>query len=417
MQTLTLFKNFKESRFFYSLLFFIFIFNLFVEFNNYQLLKKNEVYHTKGIIENVYKKKNYQILKIKTQNFTFFTKYNQNKDVQILQNIDLYLTTKEITFLTYLKGFYTNSFNYNFLDSTAYHKEKIYNFIDSQHLNKDISSLYNALFIATPLTPNIRELASKLGISHLIAISGFHLGLISFVLYFIIQFIYNKLHTKILPYRNKRFDIMVITSFILLFYLYFIDVPASLLRAFIMFIFALFLSRNNIKIISFETLFIVLCIIISFFPKLLFSLSLWFSIAGVFYIFLFLKYFQNLHKFLQFILFNIWIFLGMNPIVHYFFETTTLEQLYSPILTILFSIFYPISILLHAFHFGGLFDIYIEKLIDLPISNMEFFTPTWFFILYIMVSLFATIRKNIFILLNLLFIIYNLWMFVFLFIF
>ncbi|PIF04834.1 MAG: competence protein [Arcobacter sp.] len=415
MQTLSLFKNFKERRYFYIVIIFIFLFNLYLEFYNYKQFRKNEIYHTNGTIINIYDKKSYQILKIQSKNFLFFTKYNQNKNIHLFQNIDLFITTK-ISFISYLKGFYANSFHYNFPTekiAKTTTKNKIYNFIDTQHKNKDISSLYNALFLATPLTQNIRILSSKLGISHLIAISGFHLGVISFVLYFILHLLYNKIHLKFYPYRNKRFDIMIIVSFILFAYLYFIDIPASLLRAFIMFLFALFLLRNNIKIFSFETLFIVLVLIIAFFPKLLFSLSLWFSIFGVFYIFLFLKYFKNIHNLIQFFLFNFWIYFSINPIVHYFFATTSLEQLYSPILTILFTVFYPISIILHIFNLGGIFDIFLEHIINVQISSTEISTPLWFFIVYIIISLLAIIKKYAFVLLNLLLITYNIWLFLF----
>jgi competence protein ComEC len=271
--------------------------------------------------------------------------------------------------------------------------------------------LYTALFIASPLSQKVRDLSSKLGISHLIAISGFHLGIISFVLYFIIHFCYNRIHSRYLPYRNKRYDIMIFVSIILFIYVIFLDIPASLLRAFIMFIFALFLLRNNIKIISFETLFIISIFIITLFPKLVFSLSLWFSIAGVFYIFLFIKYFSSLNKFLQFVFFNIWIYLAINPITHYFFATTSLEQLYSPILSILFSIFYPLTAITHIFNIGNILDSFLVKVLNSDIYSLEIFTELWFFIIYILISLYSTINKKAFVLLNILLVSYNIWLF------
>ena len=275
--------------------------------------------------------------------------------------------------------------------------------------------MYSALFLAIPINENIRNFSSNLGISHLIAISGFHLGVISLVLYFIISFLYSKIHSKFIPYRNKKFDIMIIISVILFMYLIFINTPASFLRAFVMFIFAFYLLRSNIKVISFESLFIISLVIISLFPKLIFSLSLWFSISGVFYIFLFLKYLQHINKVLQLILFNIWIYLAINPIVHYFFPITTMEQLYSPIISILFTIFYPISVLLHLFNIGYLFDIGLNYYINMEVKSYEIYTSNWFLILYIFSSLFAVFKKEVFVLLNILFISYNLWLFSFIF--
>jgi len=415
LESLTLFKNNKERKLFFFIFLSIFLVNLYLEFSYYKQITKNEIYYTKGIILNIYDKNNYQTLKIKTEDFTFFTSYMKNKKIKLYQNIDLYIITKDISFFSYLKGFYAKSFSININPIKINIKQKIHNYINSQHTTNNLSSLYNALYLASPLTNEVRVLASNLGISHLIAISGFHLGVISLVLYFIIHLVYNKIHKKRFPYRNKRFDIMLFISFLLFTYLIFIDIPPSLLRAFIMFIFALFLLRNNIKIISFETLLIISTFIIALYPKLLFSLSLWFSISGVFYIFLFIKYFSHLNKFLQFILFNFWLYLSINPITHYFFATTALEQLYSPILTILFTVFYPLTAFLHLLNIGGVFDLYLDTFINIDIYSIEVFTPSWFFILYILISLFAIIRKESFIILNLLMIIYNIWLFHFLF--
>ena len=415
MEPLTLFKDFKERKLFFIIAFLVFLLNLYLEFYQFKKFKKNEVYHTHGIIQNVYTKNKYTILKIKTDNFTFFTKYSKNNQFTLFNEIELFVVSKDTTFLSYLQNFYANSFALNIIIKETSNRERIFHYITNQHLNNNIGSMYSALILATPITNYIREFSSNIGISHLIAISGFHLGVISFVLYFIIYLLYNKLHQYYFPYRNKKFDIMVFISFLLLVYMIFIDIPPSLLRALIMFIFALFLLRNNIKIISFETLLLISILIIALFPKLLFSLSLWFSIAGVFYIFLFIKYFSHLNKPLQFVLFNFWLYLSINPITHYFFPTTALEQLYSPLLTILFSFFYPLSILLHLINSGNVFDYYLENLINMNIYSIEVSTPNWFFIFYIVVSLFSITRKKIFIVLNILLILYNIWLFHFIF--
>jgi competence protein ComEC len=415
MENLTLFRNNKEKKVFFLILFLFFLINISIEYSHYNKFTSNEIYQTNGTVVNIYPKKIYTVLKVQTNNFTFFTTTAKNSKIKPFQNINVFLVTKDIDFISYLKGFYINSFNISTRDTNTTNKEFLYRFIRSQHSSKSITSLYSALYLATPLDIQIRELSSKLGISHLIAISGFHLGVISLVLYFILHLLYYKIHKSFFPYRNKRFDIMLVISVFLFTYLVFLDIPASLLRAFIMFVFALFLLRNNIKIISFETLFIIVVFIIALFPKLLFSLSLWFSVSGVFYIFLFIKYFKNLNKYIQFFLFNFWIYLAMNPITHYFFGTLSKEQLYSPILTILFTLFYPISIILHSFNIGGVLDKMLQNMIDLNIVSIETFTPLWMLLLYLLVSVLAIIKNYMFILLNILLILYNIWLFLFLF--
>lgn len=413
MEPLPLFRNNKERVYLFMVLLILFSINITFTFFQYKKFIENEVFQTDGNIVNIYKKDYYNILKIQTDNFIFFTSANKNIPYKKLQNINIFIITKNITFYQYLKGFYTKSFNLTPLKK-SHNKTKLalYKFIYNQHTNQSIASFYSALFLATPVDTIIRKMCTNFGISHLVAISGFHLGVISLVLYFILHLFYNNIHQKYFPYRNKRFDIMIVITILLFCYLLFIGLVPSLLRAFMMFIFGLFLLRNNIKLLSFETLFIIVLSIIALFPKLLFSLSLWFSVAGVFYIFLFLHYFKNLNKYLQFILFNFWIYLAMNPIVHYFFVTTTIEQLLSPILTLLFTIFYPLVAFLHIVQMGGLFDGVLLKMIHFNISSSNIITPLWFFLLYITMSLFSIVSKKIFIFLNILLLSFSIYLFI-----
>jgi len=411
MEYLPLFKNNKERGYLFIILFIVFSFNLTLNFFQYKKLVENEVFQTNGNILNIYQKKYYNVLKIKTDHFVFFTSVNKNSTYKKLQNINIFIITQNITFYQYLKGFYTKSFNLTILNNT-HTKQILYKFINNQHTNTSIASLYSALFLATPVDRVIRTMCSNFGISHLVAISGFHLGVISLILYFILHLFYNNIHQKYCPYRNKRFDIMIVIAILLFSYLLFVDMIPSLLRAFVMFLFGLFLLRHNIKLLSFETLFIVVLFIIALFPKLLFSLSLWFSVAGVFYIFLFLHYFKNLNKYVQFILFNFWIYLAMNPIVHYFFGTTSLEQLYSPLLTIAFTLFYPLVAFLHLIQFGGLLDDLLLKVLDLNIIVKSVETPIWFFIIYILVSFYSIFSKKGFMVLNILFLLFGIYLFI-----
>jgi competence protein ComEC len=413
MESLSLFQNNKEKGYFFLVILFVFLVNFYLIFLEYKNFVKNEIFQTDTIILNIYEKEKYNVLKLKTinskNNFTFFTSSSLNQNFKKLQKLNLFVITKQISFIDYLKSFYAKSFELNQVDKDIKNKKYLINkYLYSQHKNIDIASLYSALFLAIPISENIRILCSNFGISHLVAISGFHLGVMSFVLYFLIHLIYKTIHQKYFPYRNKQFDILIIVSIILFSYLLFVDLVPSLLRSFIMFIFGLFLLRNNIKILSFETLLIILLFMIAIYPKLLFSLSLWFSIVGVFYIFLFLHYFKKMNKYIQFLIFNFWIYLAMNPIVHFFFDTTTREQLYSPILTLFFTIFYPLSAFLHIVDLGGIFDNIIFNMLQLDIQIKQILTPLWFFIFYICISFYSIFNKKGFIVLNILFLLFNL---------
>jgi competence protein ComEC len=408
---LPLAKNKKQWLYIIIVLFGIFTINTFLEYQKFIKFKSDEIYITNAKVLNIYQKKYYQVLKLKTKNFIFFTSYKSLIKYKIHDNINLYINTQKVNFLEYIKGFYATSFNIRKLHNTHSAIQNISNKIQHQHQNKNITSLFNALFLAIPLNKALRDICSKFGVSHLVAISGFHLAILSFVIYWILYFPYSLIHTKYFPYRNKKFDILLITTVILFGYLILTNLVPSLLRSFIMFILGIYFLRSNIKVLSFGTLSLVTIIIIALFPKLLFSLSLWFSVAGVFYIFLFIKYFKNTNKIVVFFLFNIWIFLAINPIIHMFFGTLSLQQLYSPIFTIAFTIFYPVELFLHIIGQGDMLDQFILLWLNLDISSKNIITPTWVFFSYLIISLFAIPCPKWFRTLNLSFIAFNLWLY------
>jgi competence protein ComEC len=150
------------------------------------------------------------------------------------------------------------------------------------------------------------------------------------------------------------------------------------------------LYERGFKIISMQTLFLTAVLILSFFPRLFFSLGFWLSVGGVYYIYLFLLYFKNLGKIYQFILLPVWVYLMMLPHSLFIFENFSLWHPLSIIWSILFSIFYPLSILLHIFGIGDLFDNLLIQLIHTPITPINF-TISWqtemFFIILSLLSM------------------------------
>lgn len=405
-------RNKKEWFYIIFFLIFIFLCNTYYLYTKYQIFNENELHQSNNIVLNVYKKNTHNILKLQNNEFTFYTK-SKNYSIKKLDNLNITIVTKNISFIDYLKGFYANSFNINknkiIRDDIL---KNISNNISNQHDNKEISQIFTALFLAIPMNNNLQETMAQYGISHLIAISGFHLGLLSFILYWFLHMLYSPFHQKYIPYRNKKFDILIFTSLLLFYYLFLLGNVPSLLRSFVMFVFALFFLRTNIKILSFSTLALVSLLIVSLFPKLLFSLSLFFSLAGVFYIYLFLQYFKNLNKVLAFLFFNVWLFLAINPIAHFFFQTVSIEQLYSPLFTILFSIFYPLELFLHIITYGDLLDVYIQAFLNMQIKSIDVTIAPWFFILYLILSFLSIFSKYSFFLLNFAFLFLNTYLYI-----
>ncbi|MBU3013541.1 ComEC/Rec2 family competence protein [Poseidonibacter lekithochrous] len=405
-------KTIKNLLAFIGILFIIFLINISIEYSKYQEVVYEELYETQVEIVNIYEKEKVDVLRLKNSNFQFFTSVNKDNDLNKLDLIEIAFLTKRIDFISYLKGFYAKNIYFDKLQRDNTFKDKISQKINENHQNPEIKEVFNALFLAIPVSSELRDTFANYGITHLIALSGFHLSVLSFLIYWIIYFPYDFFHKRHFPYRNKKFDLLLITLVLLFLYLLLTDIVASLLRAFIMLTLGIFLLRSNIKLISFTNLLLTFLIIIAFLPKYIFSISLWFSLSGVFYIFLYIKYFNELKSMvIKLLLFNFWIYFAMNPIVHYFFTNTTYEQLYSPFITIAFTFFYPLELFAHIFGFAEVFDSYLEIFLAKEFIVFDVSTSLFVFLLYIFLSFASIVSKSSFILLNVLLIAFSVYLY------
>jgi len=345
-------------------------------------------------VVNQYKKKNYYVLKLRNREVTFYTINRDNLKNLLNENISIKIFTKNISFFDYLKGFFVVSFDLKLKDAT-----KLEKYIEKQHKDKKIANLFKALFLGESIDYKTRQELSTLGISHLVALSGFHLGIISGVLFFIFSFIYKFFH-KFFPYRNRYFDIGILVFLVEFIYLYITSFPASLIRAFVMEI-VLFLFAIRLQNIFDIKVLIYTCLIsfLIFFEKI-FSIGFFLSILGVYYIMLYFKYFKvNL---INSFLMSFFLFLWMFVISHIFFENFNIYQLFSPFVTLFFTIFYPFEIFLHIIGNGGIFDNLIntylnlgEKFYYVNISKITFY-------LFLFLSFIAYYKKWAFYGINLL---------------
>ena len=181
-----------------------------------------------------------------------------------------------------------------------------------------------------------------------------------------------------------------------------------------MFVFALVFLYSNIKVFSFLSLGVVVAFILALSPKLLFSLGFWFSVGGVFYIFLFILYFHKLNKALFAILLNFWLFFALLAIAHFYFYHFSLYAFFAPIATLLFYVFYPLMLLLHIVGYGGVLDSYIHiLLLQRPSVYTQAHTPDMLFYIFILFSFASIYSKYCFYILNAL-IVYTLGYFLYL---
>jgi len=145
------------------------------------------------------------------------------------REVHVWVGTKRITFLKYLRGFYTYG-HVQGVSRTKNGRYRVADYIRSQHSDAVLSELFAALFTATPLSWRTRQQLSSLGISHLLAISGFHFGLLAMIVSGLLYYPYRWLQYHFFPWRNRRRDLFILTALVLITYARFLGLLPSVLR-------------------------------------------------------------------------------------------------------------------------------------------------------------------------------------------
>lgn len=408
VERVSLFKTKREIFFALGIFAFIFSYSLLMEFQNYKNFTRFDSVQTNATILKQYKitkktkngqLRNYHILKLKSdEGYTFYTNTKLSFAPSLGKKVSIVLLNDTISFYEYMYGFYTRSYILE-TQETRSTKQEVNAAIASAHTNADITNIYQALFSATALSKNLQSAFSYLGVSHLLAISGFHLGVLSAVLYFLLKYPYKLLQERYFPYRNQKRDLFMVVAIVLFLYLLFLDSPASVVRAFGMLLVGFFLYDRGLKIVSMQTLLLSVLLLLAFFPRLFFALGFWLSVAGVFYIFLFFISLKEMQKRWQFILLPFWVYLLMLPYSLVIFGTFGVYHPLSIVWTYLFTFFYPLSIFLHIVGFGAALDGLLEHFILLAEAGKFLDISLIWLVLYVLVSLVAIFRRAFLILL------------------
>ena len=332
-----------------------------------------------------------QILKLQTDDFTFYTIGSRSDDLKTGDSIFLSVINLDVSFKDYLAStFYMPSFSREKLPQKPAHSfnQKLQSLIYTQHENSKIAQLYSALFLGTNIDGELRDDVSNWGVAHLIAISGYHLGVISAVCFFILKLVFKPIYARYLPYRSYIFDFTIVIFLVLCFYFYMIGFIASFLRAFLMSMAGFYMICKKIKILNFYTLFGVILFSVALFPQLLFSVGFYFSCLGVFYIFVYLFYFAPKFSLLaNSLLLNLYVFFAMEVAVLYFFPLISLLQFSVLAINYIFGVFYPLSFLLHLFGYGSIFDEILSKMLAFRLSSNNLHISTFVFLLYNAITL------------------------------
>lgn len=403
IERVSLFNSYKEFSLFLLFSFFLFVLSISYEYYSYTQLTKFDSQivqakvlkqYTKTKLTKTGKKKSYQVLKLKSSDgFTFYTIASKKLKNIKEKNIKLEIWAGKISFYQYLRSFFAFSKIIQIYEADRLHSFLL-DYISRQHKNGDITAIYEALFLAKPLNYRLQTKFSNLGISHLVAISGFHLGVLSFILFLLLKYPYKFLQNRYFPYRSYMRDNFIITAFILFCYMAFLEYPPSLVRAFGMMTIGFVLYDRGIKIISMQTLLLSVILILALLPRLIFSVGFWLSVSGVFYIFLFFIYFSHWSKLKQFVLLPFWVYLMMLPYSLALFGNFSLQHPLSIILTTLFTLFYPLSILLHLLGVGNLLDFSLEYLLDLNLNAVKEHLAFGYLVVEIILSLAAVYSQK-----------------------
>jgi len=379
LQRVSFLETKREWSFFLVALFFIASVSLLLKYNDYQRFLHTST--VQAVILNHYTKttsqKRYRVIKLQTpQGYTFYTttstKFRPIRDT--IATLKVY--PKELSFFKFLKGFYTPAYFIK-LKRQKDLRHTLAHYINIQHTNTNIKAIYKALFLAFPLPHSLQKRFSSLGIGHLFAISGFHLGLLSGVLFFLLGLFYTPLHKKLFPYRDKKRDLFYLSGFILFWFMLLLDAPPSLVRAYWMMMLGFFFYDRGISLLKLENFFVTIAIIIAFEPQLLFQLGFWLSVLGVFYILLFFIHFHSLAVWQQLLALPAWIYLMMLPTALYLFGNFSFYHPLSILLSMAFSLFYPLALVLHLLRVSFVLDPLLTKLLALYIPphhiKLEFF--------------------------------------------
>lgn len=398
LERVSLFNSWRDFFFFLFASFFILSLSLLFEYRNYKEFVRFDSALVEATVLKQYEKQNgkrvYQVLKLKSsEGITFYTTAKKSLPDMKNSRLKMEIWAKELTFFSYLNSFYAFSKILSTEENNTT-KERVNAFIASAHEDALMGNIYQALYTAEEVDQKTQTAFSNLGVSHIVAISGFHLSILSALLYFLLKPLYGFAQGRFFPYRNSKLDIFVVVAIVLFAYTLFLDAPPSLVRSFGMFIVGFFLYDRGIKIISMQTLFVTIILLLAFFPRLAFSLGFWLSAGGVFYIFLFLIHFKNLNIFWQMVGISVLVYLYMLPVSLYIFQNFSIYHPFSIILSMLFTPFYPLSILAHFIGFGDFCDPFLLWLMELGEDGAKVELALYIFLLHATLSLGAIWSKK-----------------------
>lgn len=223
----------------------------------------------------------------------------------------------------------------------------------------------------TRLSKKLKEKIRYLGLSHIFAMSGLHIGLVFLVFYSICFRVF-----------KKKIIIELTTLFFMTLYYLGVKESPSFSRAYIMIVIYLFGRILYEKVNAGKALFVSAVISILYRPNVIFSLSFQLSYLAMIAIFYFYPLVKKINikksKILDYILFTSSIQVFLIPIQIYYFETIPfisipINILILPFATIFISLSY-IQLFLENFYLGFLLEFFVEFSYDVFMHLIDVFS-------------------------------------------
>lgn len=303
--------------------------NYYIKKNeNYSNLKIGSIIKVEGKLD--YPKKN--------TNFNLFN----YKNYLLSEKIYFVLTANKITYIKDTDNIFFKAKNLliNYINNFKT-KDYLYTFI---------------LGNTSLLEQDTKESFQNNGISHLFAVSGMHITLISTLLMYLLKKI------------TKNHDISyIITIFILLFYTFITNFSSSILRAFLLFLLIYINKKFKFNLKTIEIIMLILLILLMYNPFYIYSIGFKFTFIISIILILFSKKINNFKNYFSKLLMTslISFFISLPIVINNFFEI----NLINPLLNLIFVPF--ISIIIFPFSLISLIFPFLDNIFYIIVKFME----------------------------------------------
>ena len=282
--------------------------------------------------------------------------------------------------------------NIKVISKTRSVKYKVKNYIIKRSEKFKHSDYFKAFLIGDKSEMDDYSIFQKNGVSHLFAISGMHLSLLSGIILFV--------------FKKSRFKEILACIFLILFSMI-TNYSASIYRSLLLFIYIVLNKKLDLRISTVNVLLLVVCTLLIFNPLIIYDMGFLYSVSVSLGLILFNKYMKK-NYFINMFLTSFIAFLFNLPITLYYnYEINLMQIINNVIIVPLVSIIiYPLTILTFIFSF-------LEPILNVLISILKFISThliminiivpkvslIFYFVYYIFLFMFLKTNHNIFILL------------------